>query len=166
MSDCCSTDESCSVPQEQKVDTAVCPTCGQKGKRVDTQIVKAMLTVSLEAIRPSATYRFCRTQDCPVVYFGSEDGQIFTEADLRERVHQKHPNDEEVSVCYCFNHSPGSIRAEFARGVTDVVARITAGTETGQCACDIRNPQGSCCLGNVGKVVKQVKMQIETAVPV
>lgn len=165
MSDCCSsTNESCSASAVKAVNTTVCPSCGQKGKTVDTQIVKAMLAISLEAIQPSATYRFCRTESCPVVYYGNKTGQFFTEDHLRERVHQKHPMADDVNVCYCFNHSPGSIRAEFERGVTDVVARVTEGTKTGQCACDIRNPQGSCCLGNVGKVIKQVEAEIATAV--
>ncbi len=171
MSDCCSTtDESCAVPEVETVNTAVaptpdmCPSCDQKGKAVDTQIVKAMLAVSLEEIRPSATYRFCRTETCPVVYYADEAGQFFTEDNIKERVHQKHPNDDDVLVCYCFYHSPGSIRAEFERGITNVVARVTAGTKTGQCACDIRNPQGSCCLGNVGAVVKRVEESL--ALPV
>ncbi|MFQ5420044.1 MAG: hypothetical protein ACE5FD_04005 [Anaerolineae bacterium] len=172
MSDCCSTDESCAVPAEQAANTAVsvnpaegtCPSCGEKGKTVDTQIVKAMLAVSLEAVRPSASYRFCRTESCPIVYYSDEAGQFFTEDQLRERVHQKHPTADDVNVCYCFNHSPGSIRAEFEQGITNVVARVTEGTKTGQCACDIRNPQGSCCLGNVGKVVKRIEAEIATAV--
>jgi len=172
MSDSCSTNESCALPDEPAMNTAVsvssvqgvCPACSQKGKTVDTQIVKALLAVSLEAVRPSATYRFCRTESCPVVYYGDEEGQFFTEDQLREPVHQKHPTANDVNVCYCFNHSPGSIRAEFERGITDVVARVTEGTKTGQCACDIRNPQGSCCLGNVGIVVKQIEAEIATAV--
>jgi hypothetical protein len=36
-----------------------------------------------------------------------------------------------------------------------LIEEIKAGIKTGQCACDIRNPQGSCCLGNVSAVVKR-----------
>ena len=89
MSSCCTpaTDETnsvaegagcCTVPNEQEAapNTAFvqhCPVCGQKGKGVDTQTVKAMLDISLHAIRPSG-YGFCCTEDCPVVYF-SRDGE-------------------------------------------------------------------------------------------
>jgi hypothetical protein len=133
---------------------AVCPSCSQKGKSVDIQSVKAMLAISLEALAESSAYRFCHTPDCPVVYFDAQS-HFFTEAHLRERVYQKHPEAADVFVCYCYRHTPGSIRAELVqRGETDVVARITAGTKAGTCACDIRNPQGSCCLSNVGEVVK------------
>ena len=164
MSDCCSTNgngTSCSTTSASRVKkTAKCPSCGQKGKTVDTQTVKALLAISLEAVNESTTYRFCRTSDCPVVYF-DEETHFFTEAHLRERVHQKHPRVDDVFVCYCYRHTPGSIQAEIAaQGETDVVARVTAGTKAGTCACDIRNPQGSCCLGNVGKVVKQITVKI------
>jgi hypothetical protein len=162
MSDCCSsTDESCVISEVKTISRTACPSCGQKGKTIDTQTVKALLDVSLEEVNESTTYRFCRTPDCAIVYFDEEDS-MFTEADLRERVHQKHPQVGDVFVCYCYRHTPDSIRAELAaQGETDVVARVTAGTKAGTCACDIRNPQGSCCLGNVGKVVKQILAEVE-----
>lgn len=161
-SDCCSpTDDSCAVSAKQLINAAICPSCGQKGKSVDTQTVKAMLLVSLEAVRPLAVYRFCRTLDCPVVYF-DETGLFFTEADVRERVYQKHAETDNVFVCYCFQHTPGTIRAEFTENKSsDVVERITTGTKAGVCACEIRNPQGSCCLGNVRAVVKQISAELE-----
>ena len=61
-------------------------------------------------------------------------------------------------VCYCFRYTPGSIRAEIeATGHSTVVDAINEGIQAGQCACDIRNPQGSCCLGNVRAVVKRIE---------
>lgn len=161
MSNCCAvTPESYDNSQAERIKTAVCPSCGSKGKSVDTQTVKAMLAVSLEMLGASSTYHFCRTPDCPVVYF-DRHSHFFTETNLRERVHQKHPETADVFVCYCFRHTPGSIRAELVeRGEADVVARITAGTKAGICACEIRNPQGSCCLGNVGKVVKLITAEM------
>jgi hypothetical protein len=55
----------------------------------------------------------------------------------------------------------GSIRAELVRtGSSTVVASITAGILAGQCACEIRNPQGNCCLGNVREVVQGIKIEL------
>ncbi len=137
-----------------------CPECGARGRIVDTQTVKALLAVSLRTIR-DVGYRFCATETCPVVYFSQDGEQRFTEADLRERVHQKHPLAPDVFVCYCFRHTPGSIRMELERtGATTVLEDVKAGVQAGQCACEIRNPQGSCCLGNVSKVVKALEEQI------
>ncbi len=123
------------------------------GKPVNTLTLKALLSVPLTVVRP-AEYRFCRTQECSVVYYSDDGEQRFTEQDLRERVFQKHPGDLDVFVCYCFRHTRRSIEAEqISTGESHVVAAITAGIQAGQCACDIRNPQGSCCLGNVRAVV-------------
>ncbi|BCX06057.1 MAG: hypothetical protein KatS3mg053_3995 [Candidatus Roseilinea sp.] len=135
----------------------ICPHCGRRGRPVDTRTIKALLNVTLEVLHP-VTYRFCATPDCPNVYFAEDGSHVLGEDQLRVRVHQKHPHDADVLVCYCFFHSPGSVRAEIAaHGATDVVERVTALTKVDACACDIRNPQGSCCLGNLQRVVKDVK---------
>ncbi len=133
-----------------------CPTCGAQGKAVDARTLKALLAVPLTEIR-SVDYLFCRTTGCPTVYFTADGESRFTENSLRERVHQKRPEDDDVFVCYCFRHTPGSIRAELDQtGGTDVIEAVTAGIRAGKCACDIRNPQGSCCLGNVRAVVERL----------
>ncbi len=159
----------CSVPgSEERAQPATriqnCPTCGEKGQGVDTQTVKALLDISLHNIRLSG-YAFCRTEDCPAVYFSLDGEQTLSETDLRVAVHQKHPQDDDVFVCYCFRHTPGSIRAELTEtGKSTVVETVTEGTQIGQCACEIRNPQGSCCLGNVRSVVRRARRGLE-AVP-
>jgi len=136
---------------------AACPTNGQVGKSVDVMTVKALLAVPLTQLS-QREYHFCRAAGCPTVYFSTDGSQILGEGDLRERVYQKHPNDDDVFGCYCFYHTIGSIREELARtGSSTVVAAITAGIQAGQCACEIRNPQGSCCLGNVRAIVQRLE---------
>lgn len=158
--------EKCQCPAEAGAATCelsvsrpsvACPACQRAGKPVDTLTLKALLSVPLTEVR-SVEYRFCRTPDCPVVYYSADGEQRFIEDDLRERVWQKHPSDDDVFVCYCFRHSPGSIRTELAAtSRSTVVAAITEGIQGGRCACDIRNPQGSCCLGNVRVVLGNVQ---------
>lgn len=156
--DCCAVptptaSEPCSSVQ------LTCPLCGSRGKVVNTQTLKALLAVSLENVR-ATDYRFCRTESCSVVYFSTGGEQTFTEIDLREPVHQKHPMNDDVFVCYCFRHTPGTIRTELLTiRASTVIKTITDGLKSGQCACDIRNPQGDCCLGNVQTVVKQILKQ-------
>ncbi len=123
---------------------------------MDTVTLKVLLAVPLTEVRPVSHF-FCRTADCPTVYFAADGEQRFHEGMLRERVHQKHSGGEDVFVCYCFRHTRRSIKAELSRtGRTSVVESITAGIQAGKCACEIRNPQGSCCLGNVRTVVHQL----------
>lgn len=136
---------------------AACPTNGKVGRPVHLQTLKAQLSVPLTRLR-SADYRFCPAADCPTVYY-STDGQIcFGLADLREDVFQKHSDLDSTLVCYCFQHTVGSIHTEIERtGVSTVIDQITAGIQAGYCACDIRNPQGTCCLGNVRRLVQRIQ---------
>ncbi len=133
----------------------VCPACGGKGKKIDTITVKAMLARSLRNVNPTEQYFFCKTPDCDTVYFCGE--QTFSKNQLRERVHQKEPADAAVPVCCCFGHTPASIRLEIeATGSSSAVDDVNTGIKAGQCACEVRNPQGNCCLGNVRAVVEKI----------
>ncbi len=62
----------CELPSqrvEQPVRTmGSCTECGQKGKPVQGQTVKALLAVSLRTVQ-DVEYVLCRTQSCPIVYF-------------------------------------------------------------------------------------------------
>jgi len=139
-----------------------CPSCGEKGKPVQGQTVKALLSVSLRNVQ-DVEYLFCKTQTCPVVYFSLDGEQIFTADQVRERVYQKEPDVEEVSVCYCFQHTVGDIRAASSEDHAAIVNDINTGINAGQCACDLRNPQGSCCLGNVRGLIKRLAESTVTA---
>lgn len=131
-----------------------CPQCGKTGKAVQVQTVKALLSMSLRAAR-DVEYLFCRTQTCPVVYFSPDGEQTFTAGQVRERVYQKEPDADDVFVCYCFRHAVGELRAASPETRLAILDDINAGINAGQCACDLRNPQGSCCLGNVRGLVRQ-----------
>jgi hypothetical protein len=132
----------------------VCPECARTAKPVQGQTVKALLSVSLRAVR-DVDYLFCRTQTCPVVYFSSDGQQTFATGEIRERVYQKEPAAGDVPICYCFRHTAGDLRAGSAETRVAILDDIVTGIDAGQCACDIRNPQGSCCLGNVRSLVRQ-----------
>ena len=133
-----------------------CPECGKAGKPVQGQTVKSLLSVSLRQVQ-EMNYLFCRTQTCPVVYFSAESEQTFTAEQVRERVYQKEPEAEDVFVCYCFRHTVGELRVASPNDRVAIVDGINAGINIGQCACDLRNPQGSCCLGNVRAMVKRLE---------
>jgi hypothetical protein len=136
--------------------THACPVCGEKGKSVQGQTVNALLLVSLRAVQ-DVEYLFCKTQTCPVVYFSSNGEQTFTIEQVRERVYQKEPDSDDVFVCYCFRHTVGELSAASPESRRTIVDDINTGINAGQCACDLRNPQGSCCLGNVRGLIKRVE---------
>jgi hypothetical protein len=111
--------------------------------------------VSLREVQDTQYY-FCPEVDCPVVYYAGDGRHVFRLLEIRERVYQKEPNSDSVLVCYCFRHTLGDIREE--AGKTDaspIVESIKAGIQASQCACDWRNPQGDCCLGNVRALLRR-----------
>jgi hypothetical protein len=152
MTECCcpvvEPDPACVAPP---VGRPTCPRCTQPGKHVVRETVQAQVAISLHALI-AAPYHFCATPDCPVVYFSADGATHITEAQLRERVFQKHAEDDATLVCYCFRHTVGALRGGDAAAQTAIVQNITLGTQIGRCACTIRNPQGSCCLGNVRRL--------------
>jgi hypothetical protein len=133
-----------------------CPECSNIGKPVEGQTVKAMLAVSLRRVQ-EVKYLFCRTQTCPVVYFSADREQTFTVEQVRERVYQKNPTLEDTFICYCFRHTVGELHAASMEDHPSILDDINIGIKTGQCACDLRNPQGSCCLGNVRAMIKRLE---------
>lgn len=133
-----------------------CPVCGKAEKPVQGQTIKSILSVSLRQVR-NVQYLFCRTQTCPIVYFSADGEQTFTIDEIREGVYQKEPQADDVFICYCFRHTVGELRAASPDERSAMVDNINLGINAGQCACDLRNPQGSCCLGNILGLIKQLE---------
>jgi hypothetical protein len=161
MSNCCDS----SVNEERGTrQSQLCATCGGRGKPVDTQTVQALVAVTLRQVQPGESHYFCATSDCPVVYYTTT--RQFSTTQIRVPVHQKAAHDDGVPVCYCFDHSPASILAEWrVHGQTTVINDITEGIRARQCACEMRNPQGSCCLGNVRTLVATILPPSSSAQP-
>ena len=130
-----------------------CPSCGTKGASVDPITLKALLTeAGLRRGVPPAP-RFCAMAECPVVYFDNAAPVRFEEGLLTVRVHAKRRGDESVPVCYCFGYTPRSIRQGLeTTGQSGASEDVTREVKAGRCACEVKNPKGSCCLGDVAKV--------------
>ena len=101
-------------------------------------------------------YYFCETPNCPVVYFSHHPGApVFRKQDLSVRMGSKETGDP-IPLCYCFSITRQAVRDEIQQtGFSTVVSRIKAEVQAGNCACEVKNPSGKCCLGNVTRVVQQ-----------
>jgi hypothetical protein len=117
MSDCCKA----ATAEPQRV--FACPISGNRGKPVELQTVKALLTErALRRVGRSSHY-FCPDPDCDVVYFDTA-GSHYTKADVRIAVWQKEPFGQRT-VCYCFGENEADIRAEMDRlGRSEAVERV------------------------------------------
>lgn len=114
--------------------------------------------VTLEAlVRPEALARlgagnvhFCPTADCSTVYFTDE--QALHLDDVSVPVFQKQASGNRI-VCYCLGIQENRIREEVERtGLSSAATRIRALVQSGECRCEIVNPQGTCCLGQVSAI--------------
>lgn len=142
------------VPQKDA--TRNCPKCGQTGRSVAHATMRHLLKPEGLDRMEEGDYRFCPNPDCRVVYFAENTDSTFTTEALQVRVGLKEREDP-IPICYCFGHTVASARDELARtGRSTVVANITAEIKAGRCACETTNPAGSCCLGEVSKVVKEL----------
>ena len=150
MSSCC-----CPENSAETSGPGHCPESRSLGRAVDRRTVKALVRESaLQRLAPGE-YRFCPDAGCDVVYF-SLSGPRFTTADVSVAVWQKLPFGAR-QVCYCFGESEASIRAEIeATGASAAVARIREHIAADRCACDVRNPRGACCLGDVIAAIERV----------
>ena len=137
-----------------------CPVCGQRGRWVDLITPTHLLREDrLDALQ-DRPYAFCATPACKVVYFTKGEDRVFTRADLKVRVGLKE-TDDPVPVCYCFRYSERMIFDEVTEtGKSTIPQKIRAEVRAGNCECEVKNPQGSCCLGDVGRVVKRAKAKV------
>jgi hypothetical protein len=88
------------------------------------------------------------------VYFG--EGEVFQRDDVAAPVFQKEPAGNRT-LCYCFAVSEADLRREIAEtGRSTAAQRIGDHVQAGRCACAIKNPQGSCCLGDVVATTKDL----------
>ena len=164
MSDCCSHEASSIAQSRSASSKPVCPSCGEPGRAVGVITLKHMVRPELLEVVNKPGFLFCRTADCPHVYF-HPDGETLEKSDLRVRVGQKETADP-VPVCYCFGFTERMLLEEIrATGDTTIPHRIAAEMKADHCACETRNPQGSCCFGNVKAAAKRAHEIVQQTLP-
>ena len=141
----------------------VCPSCGKNDKTVKPLTLRALLRDELAGQVSDAEYRFCDTKGCDIVYYGS--GQVFSTRQLKVAVGVKETTGERP-LCYCFGHSIATIKEELrTKGRSDAVEDIRRRMKDPGCACEVRNPSGSCCLGPVARGLGTAKAELDGTTP-
>lgn len=146
----------CAVPKTQLPKTSfACPTCTKMGVPVTTLLLKHQVKPEHLNVVEDEAFNFCRTSTCEVVYFNGGGG-LLRQGDVRQQIGLKTTKGS-IPLCYCFGFTEQMVRDEVSEtGKSAIPKRIAAEIKAGNCACEIRNPQGSCCLGNVTAAVKRV----------
>ena len=102
-------------------------------------------------------FRFCPEPACELAYFNLGTGDRFLRGDVSVRIGQKETSTPRP-ICYCFDHSVEDIEAEVsATGTSKIPAEIREKCRQGLDRCDVTNPQGSCCLGDVLRVFQEAQ---------
>jgi len=144
-------DSCCQTSTEKPTTPTQCPVCQQKGKSVQLITLKALLQPkALETIHPELSYAFCTNSSCEVVYFCDE--QTISKDMLKVPVFQK-DDALDVPVCYCF----GWTRERLTQAVQESlypIEHIREQVQANHCGCEVNNPQGACCLGNVTAFIR------------
>ncbi len=145
---------------EKEARAPTCPACLEIGiecigpKKVPEITVTNLVKPEFHQDIPSGQYYFCQQKDCTTVYFDTEDRHIRKDQ-LVVDVWQKE-DAHDVPVCYCFDHTAADIMEDARQNSPPTIPlTIREKIQAGLCECDVKNPQGSCCLGNVAYWVKQ-----------
>lgn len=154
----CTTSETCQCGPAKPA-RVICPKCGGSGVPVKTITLKHMVLPEFLELAGKPGFHYCGARDCEVAYF-HPDGERLRKRDLRVWIGLKE-TQYPVTICYCFGFTEAMIVEEIRRtGDCDISQRIAAEIKAGHCACEVRNPQGCCCLGIVTSTVSR---QMETA---
>lgn len=138
-------------------DVGRCPVSGTPGTRTHLVTLKALLTGSALRRLDGKGYHFCPDPSCDVVYFDREADSIFGKDDLSVRVGLKE-TEAPIPLCYCFGFTVTDLVSDIAkRGETQIPASITAEVRARHCACEVRNPQGTCCISEVSRALREIR---------
>ncbi len=148
-------DACCTIPRS--ADPAVCALCGARGKAVDRRTVVALVRPDLRPTIGETQYYFLETPECEVVYFAQDPPRYLLTGNVTVRVGSKVTEDP-IPVCYCFAKTERAVIDDvLAHGRSTIFEEITAHVKANECACDVKNPAGRCCLGNVAKAIQKAK---------
>lgn len=151
MTDCCGKDQIVHIEHQES-----CPSCERKGKKVKLITVKSMLIPSgLETLNANSNHYFCSTETCNVVYFDT-DNKTYLISEIKEIVHQK-DNSSSALICYCFGWTREKIKDYLNQEEkVNPIEHIRENIKEKRCGCEVNNPQGSCCLGDVTSHIKSI----------
>ena len=139
MSDCCTSSNT----------KQLCSECGSSCISVSMPTLYHQVRFPDNQSIVTDEYYFCPTKTCLIAYF-SNAGNIIPKQYLRS--YQSIQNN---ALCYCFDiDAEQYLSALKDQQAEPIKAFVIQRTQTGECACEIRNPSGQCCLANFKKLEK------------
>ena len=147
MSSCCEIPNQTNAPVN-----ADCPVCKKSSRKVQRKTLEHLLKTEKVNLIKNVQYYFCDKPNCEVVYFSNQTAPYFTINDLKVKVFAKDKSDD-VNVCYCFDWTRARIKEEIIETSKSTASlQIAKEIKDGNCDCEIKNPKGECCLGDVNSI--------------
>jgi len=141
MSSCCSSGTSSSVLD--------CPKCSISSKNISMKTIFHQVRFPEILEIKEGKYHYCVEKTCSVGYF-SQEGVIIPKEQLR--AFGEHQNNK---LCYCFDvNTEQYINALKGNSADKIKKFVIQKTKSGDCACEIRNPSGQCCLASFKQLEK------------
>ena len=132
---------------------ADCPESGTISRKIQHRTIEHLVKPELVDKILASQYYYCAAADCPIVYFSQDGASKFNTEDIQLAVLAK-DQGKDVNVCYCFDWTRGRIEEEIREtGVSTASQKIAEKVRASLCECDIKNPKGTCCLGDINRVV-------------
>ena len=135
-----------------------CPRCGESGRKVSKITVGSHTRPAHQKSQEGVgEWRFCGTPSCLVGYYGTDCKTVVPLDALRTTPFPKSDNLLQF-VCFCFEHTVAAIIDDVKHHQSPTLqASITEACRQGLDACEQKNPEGRCCLGNVAAVVRRAE---------
>lgn len=132
-----------------------CPSCLRNALRVSAVTVSEHSLRELGRSAGDEGWWLCKTLECPVGYFEPE-GRVLRVDQMKSRPFSKAVGEGRL-VCFCFEHTVADLKRDVEqRGRSTIRESIVAACREGRDDCERKNPQGRCCLGDVGAVLNSL----------
>ena len=139
---------SCVIPGHTDL-AVLCPTCGTRGKRVGADTINALVGDDRRIPAGYPNGHYCPNAECATLYHFDGAIEPISKHEVKVTVGFKESQAPQM-VCYCFGHTKSDIQDDFrSHGVSRIESSIRTAVVAGHCNCEIKNPQGRCCLGDV-----------------
>ena len=124
-----------------------CPQCRQKGHKVENDtMIHHVKDISKMG---DGGYSYCSNPQCDVVYFRNEE--TFTTRMINKEIGFKYSASEQATVCFCYNYPKSELYDD------TLIDKINIRIDNYGNRCDIRNPNGKCCIKEIKKMQKEKK---------
>ncbi|MCH7732286.1 MAG: hypothetical protein IIB44_07185 [Candidatus Marinimicrobia bacterium] len=155
MSDCCS------IPDTNtEKDELICPICGEKGRPVKAQTIRSLTKRDWENYHLIGNGFYCTNPGDSTVYYFSTMDAVVKKDDVVDRVGIKE-TEEPIFVCYCFRHTKSKIISDFKEhGYSTIEKEVRQKVNDKLCSCEVTNPSGRCCLGDIRKTFLPIKEEV------